>query len=99
MSSFHGDKFTTTVARLKQVCEDWEGSNDGSDKVNYDFSFTTEDGRDFWVYDWKEYRTIGDNEVIDFHIGADNPSHSRDALRYLGDLMEGLDYLTKVNMN
>lgn len=99
MSSFHGDRFTTTVVRLKQICDSWEESNGCGDKVNYDFSFTTPDGRDFWVYDWKEYRAIEDNEVIDFHIGADSPSHSREALRYLRELMKGLDYLTKININ
>jgi len=30
----------------------------------------TSDGDVFTVYDWKYYRPIGENEILDFHIGA-----------------------------
>jgi hypothetical protein len=76
MSSFHGDRITTTVEELKSVCYTYLDSNDGEDKTNFDFKFKLPNGKEFWVYDWKEYRVISPNEYIDFHIGADTPEES-----------------------
>ena len=30
----------------------------------------TEDGEPFTVYDWKEYRPLPEDEVIEWHIGG-----------------------------
>lgn len=45
-------------------------SNDGEDKVNFDWIMETEDGEPFTVYDWKEYRQLDENEDIEWHIGG-----------------------------
>jgi hypothetical protein len=45
-------------------------SNDGQDKCNFDWIMETEDGDVFTVYDWKEYRQLAEDEVIEWHIGG-----------------------------
>jgi hypothetical protein len=76
MSSFHGTTIKTTVNKLiKAIGEPMYVDNSGEDKSNYDFSFMVQDFEAF-VYDWKEYRPIGPNELIDFHIGTDTPMQS-----------------------
>ena len=76
MSSFHGQTVTTTVNKLiKAIGEPMYVDNSGEDKSNYDFSFMVQDFEAF-VYDWKEYRPISPNELIDFHIGTDTPMQS-----------------------
>lgn len=87
MSSFHGDTVTTTASKLMEVCYTCSDSNGCGDKVNFDFSFNTPDGMDFYVYDWKEYRAIGLDEKIKFHIGANSSSESREALKYIYELL------------
>jgi hypothetical protein len=87
MSSFHGQTITTTVNKLiKAIGEPMYVDNSGEDKSNYDFSFMVQDFEAF-VYDWKEYRPIGPNELIDFHIGTDTPMQSLIAKEELENLL------------
>ena len=87
MSSFHGQTVTTTVNKLiKAIGEPMYVDNSGEDKSNYDFSFMVQDFEAF-VYDWKEYRRIGPNELIDFHIGTDTPMQSLIAKEELEQLL------------
>ena len=70
-TSFHDHTFTATVAELRRVLGQPKfESNDGEDKVNFDWIMETEDGEPFTVYDWKEYRTLPEDEVIEWHIGG-----------------------------
>lgn len=79
-TSFHGTTIKTTVAKLRQlVGEPASESNDGSDKVNFDWVCRTDSGDLFTIYDWKEYRVIDENEQIEFHIGASDAEISCDA--------------------
>ena len=48
-------------------------NNTGEDKVNFEFIFETEEGDVFTIYDWKHYRSLDLDEIIEWHIG----SHSR----------------------
>lgn len=83
-TAFYGSTFKATVNEIKKLfgkedyigdeyCKsqhDWclEGKMDGGN--SYEFS----------IYDWKEYREYGDDEIIDWHIGGSN--HERtDAFR------------------
>ena len=70
-TSFHDHTFTATVDDLRNVLgqPNFE-SNDGEDKVNFDWIMETEDGEPFTVYDWKEYRSLPEDEVIEWHIGG-----------------------------
>ena len=88
MSSFHGDTVTTTASKLIEVCYDYADQNTGDDKVNFDFFFKMPNGNRFYVYDWKEYRVIDEDEYIDFHIGANSKSDSTQALEYIYELIK-----------
>lgn len=70
-TSFYDTVIYATVEQLRQVlgepvCE----QNDGEDKVNFEWEMETEDGTVFTVYDWKEYRSLREDEGIHWHIGG-----------------------------
>ena len=70
-TSFHNHTFTATVDDLRNVLGQPQfESNDGEDKNNFDWIMETEDGEPFTVYDWKEYRRLEEDEVIEWHIGG-----------------------------
>ena len=70
-TSFHNHTFTATVDDLRNVLGQPKfESNDGEDKNNFDWIMETEDGEVFTVYDWKEYRRLEEDEVIEWHIGG-----------------------------
>jgi hypothetical protein len=41
-----------------------------NDKVKNEWICETENGDVFTIYDWKEYRVYGDDEMIEWHIGG-----------------------------
>ena len=70
-TSFHYSTITTTVNELisiigEPVCD----SNTGEDKVNIEWELEDENGNVVIIYDWKEYRKIGMDEKIEWHIGG-----------------------------
>jgi len=69
--SFHGVTLQSTVEELIAVLgePDFSG-NTGEDKVNYEWILETSNGQIFTIYDWKHYRPIDRNELIEWHIGA-----------------------------
>jgi hypothetical protein len=73
-TSFHGTTIHTTPQKLIDLAEnlgaDYEDNNNGRDKCNFDFVFENSNGKVFTVYDWKEYRPLGLNETVEFHIGG-----------------------------
>jgi len=75
-SSFHGTTIRLKPSQLIDYCTGnniiYYECNTGENKTNYDFDFETKDGTYFTVYDWKEYRTLGLNEVVNWHIGGVN---------------------------
>ena len=75
-SSFHGTKIKATPYDLMNLAGqfniEYYSGNDGKDKTNFDFAFETEDGLQFTVYDWKEYKPIDPHSSYTFHIGGQN---------------------------
>lgn len=72
-TSFHDSIVTATVDQLIQVLgEPNEDSNTGQDKVNFEWEMELESGEVFTVYDWKEYRMLRTDEMIEWHIGGFN---------------------------
>jgi len=70
-TSFYDIIITTTPQKLIDALgEPQFGDNNGQDKTNFDFVCETEDGDVFTIYDWKEYRPLKMDEIIDFHIGG-----------------------------
>ena len=72
-TSYHYDNIKATKKELIQLFEYPEEGD--YDKVNYEWSLSVLD-IPFNIYDWKEYRYFGDNEIIYWHIGARTPEES-----------------------
>ena len=70
-TSFHGTTITTTPQKLIDALgEPQFRDNSGQDKTNFDFDCETGDGDVFTIYDWKEYRPLKMDEIVNFHIGG-----------------------------
>lgn len=79
-TSFHGTTFTATVAELRKVLGIPADNNSGRDKVNFEWKKQTETGSVFTVYDWKTYRPLKEDELVNWHIGAHSKRTSQEAL-------------------
>ena len=96
MTSFYDTTITTTLSKLIMALgEPQYLGNDGQDKTNVDFECETENGDVFTIYDWKEYRSIGMNETIEFHIGGMSRRITEQAKWELINLMKNQAY--KIN--
>jgi len=74
-TSFHSTVIEATVNEMKHVLgEPHYDGNDGQDKINFEWEMETNNGDVFTVYDWKEYRSLSGNEVIEWHIGGHSKS-------------------------
>lgn len=80
-TSFHGTTFKATVAELKKVLGiPVDHNNGGYDKVNFEWHLQTETGSIFTVYDWKNYRPLKEDELVEWHIGAHSKRTSQETL-------------------
>jgi len=76
-TSGHGVNIQTSVEKLiwKFGRAEWDG-NDGEDKTNYTWVLEIEEGdykgKIFTIYDWKYYRPLAKEEIIEFNIGAES---------------------------
>lgn len=70
-TSFFGDVFQAKVSDLRTILglPKFE-HNDGQDKTNIDWTMETESGEVFTVYDWKYYRPLEEEEMVEWHIGG-----------------------------
>lgn len=85
-TSFHDITIRTTVHTLRKIMgKPLYISNDGEDKVNYEWVMETNDGDVFTVYDWKEYKVLDEHEIIDFHIGGHSKAVTEQAKNELYD--------------
>jgi hypothetical protein len=82
-TSFHGTVINTTVSTLEKILGGITYEYNSGDKVNFEWVCETKDGEIFTIYDWKEYRPIGYDEVIEFHIGGNNETITEKALNEL----------------
>ena len=90
-TSFFNETIRASVNDLRKILgePDME-TNDGSDKVNFEWIMENEDGDVFTVYDWKEYRRISEDEIIEWHIGGHNENVTSVAVN---EIAEGLNEL------
>jgi len=73
-TSFHDVVIKTTINELVRVLGEPQFQNNcGEDKVNVEWDCLNKNGKLVTIYDWKEYRSIGEDEVIEFHLGSKNP--------------------------
>ncbi len=79
-TSFHDVTFKATVNQLINAFgePDYDG-NTGEDKVNFVWDMETDEGDVFTIYDWKHYRKLDLDEIIEWHIGAHSRMISWDA--------------------
>ena len=86
MTSFHGSVIKCKASDLRSILgiPRYEG-NDGTDKVNFDWVMETESGDVFSVYDWKEYRSLDENEVIEWHVGGHSGLVTDQAVKEMAD--------------
>ena len=81
-TSFHDSVINCSLSTLKKVLgEPSYDANDGQDKVNFDWDMETSNGDVFTVYDWKEYRSLNENEMIEWHIGGTDRTVTEQAAR------------------
>ena len=72
-TSFHETTIKCSVSMLRKILGEPEYEpNNGEDKINFEWAMETNDGDVFTVYDWKEYRILNENEMIEWHIGGHN---------------------------
>jgi hypothetical protein len=72
-TSFHNSTVRASVNELiKVIGEPTYVVNDGEDKVNIEWVLEDDNGNVITIYDWKEYRKIGYDEKINWHIGGKN---------------------------
>ena len=87
-TSFFGTTLPASVNQLVEaIGQPTIQDNTGEDKTNFEWNMELEDGTVFSIYDWKEYRTIGLDEVIDWHIGGKNGDNTVKALDQLSKLI------------
>jgi hypothetical protein len=90
-TSFHGTTFTATVEDLRKILGEPDSEqNDGRDKVNFDWVMVTEDGTVFTVYDWKEYRKLGEDEEVEWHVGGHSGMDTGKALNEIAEALNSL---------
>lgn len=81
-TSFHNSTIYATVDELNRTLGQAQyQSNDGDDKVNFEWTCETDNGDVFTIYDWKEYRTIETDEEIEWHIGGCSSATTFEAAR------------------
>jgi hypothetical protein len=87
-TSFHNVTIKTTINELVRVLggPTYLG-NDGEDKVNIEWVCETENGDVVTIYDWKEYRVLELDEVIEFHLGGHSKMHTFDGKEELVTLL------------
>ncbi len=73
-TSFHNVTIKTTVNELTRVLGEPTYTGDPmEDKVTVEWVCENSDGNVVTIYDWKEYRFIGRDEEIEFHLGGLTP--------------------------
>lgn len=97
-TSYHGVNICETYNELVAILGTPQYEcNDGSDKCNFDWTCELPDGRVFTIYDWKEYRRIRPDEVIEWHIGGFDFETTDDAADYLRNLLMSEDTINETN--
>ncbi len=72
-TSYHDSSIDATYPQLTKVLgKPRFKTNNGKDKVNFEWCLETETGEVFTVYDYKEYRRLKKDEVINWHIGGNS---------------------------
>ena len=87
-TSYHNINVTATAEQLIALFGQpaFDG-NLGEDKVNLEWHLQI-DGRPFTIYDWKYYRPLELDEMVDWHIGAHNNTEASAAAAAIVELLD-----------
>ena len=86
-TSFHNTTITTSINDLTKLLGEPTYTGGAEDKVTVEWVCETEEGEVVTIYDWKEYRSIGKDEKIEFHLGGRSKFITLDAKDELDYLM------------
>ena len=75
-TSYHGDFIETSFFNLTHLFG-LPSINNCESKVNYEWELQTEGGIPFTLYDWKYYRPLLIEEIVEWNIGTDTKEHSK----------------------
>ena len=75
-TSYHGDSIKASFFQLTHLFG-LPSINNCENKVNYEWELQTEGGIPFTLYDWKYYRPLLIEEIIEWNIGTDTKEHSK----------------------
>lgn len=89
-TSFHDSTFRATLTQVKTVCGETYCNGDTDDKVQYEWEMETADGTPFTIYDWKEYRRFGSDEMIEWHIGGFNGADTYKAQQEIEEALSNI---------
>lgn len=90
-TSFFGDVFQAKVSDLRTILGQPKFEhNDGQDKTNIDWTMETESGEVFTVYDWKYYRPLEEEEMVEWHIGGHSGKVTEVALGEITNALSNL---------
>ena len=90
-TSFFSDVFQAKVSDLRTILgQPKYEHNDGQDKTNLDWTMETESGEVFTVYDWKYYRPLDEDEMVEWHIGGNSGRVTELALAEITNALSNL---------
>jgi len=79
-TSFHDVTVITSINALTSLLGEPSFTGDPiEDKVSVEWVCETQEGYVVTIYDWKEYRTLGKDEMVEFHIGGKNKFQTLEA--------------------
>lgn len=83
-TSFYNDTVSATAQELIELIgPPTYDNNKGEDKVNLEWVCKNEYGETVTVYDWKYYRPLAMNELVNWHLGANDGLQTSKAKREL----------------
>lgn len=83
-TSFYNDTVSATAQELIELIgPPTYDNNKGKDKVNLEWVCKNEYGETVTVYDWKYYRPLAMNELVNWHLGAKDGLQTTKAKREL----------------
>ena len=86
MTSFHDCYVENSAEEISRILGEYEDIYDiGDGKTHYQWECNF-NGKLFYIYDYKAYRDIDEDEVYPYHIGAVSREESIKIVDYLKDL-------------
>ena len=82
-TSFHQHTFDASPFEITQLFGEAMYYGDPTEKTTREWHLEDSKGNVVTIYDWKEYREIQYDEIIEWHIGAKSNAVSFEALKYI----------------